>query len=100
MKTEEDIITNPTKLFTLLLLFERDMHGYEIMEEFMRRLEKKLSPGQIYPLLARMVEKGLVEFYEEFQGKRKKKVYRLTDKGKEVCKKAVRMLKNMFYVLE
>jgi len=100
MKTEEDLITNPTKLFTLILLYERDMHGYEIMEEFMRRLDKKLSPGQIYPLLSRMLKKGLVEFYEEFQGKRKRKVYRLTEKGKEACKKAVRKLKNMFYLLE
>jgi len=42
----------------------------------------------------------LIEFYEEFQGKRKRKVYRLTEKGKEACKRVVRKLKNMFYVLE
>ena len=74
MKKEEFPLTNPTKLYTLLMLYESDMHGYEIISEFMRRLKKKLSPGQIYPLLKVMLNKGLVDFYEEYQGKRKKKV--------------------------
>ena len=100
MKIEEPIITNPTKLFVLLMLQESDMHGYEIITEFMRRLGKKLSPGQIYPLLARMMKKGLVDFYEEYQGKRKRKIYTLTQKGKEFCEEAVNRLKELFEVLE
>ena len=99
MKTEEPIITNPTKLYVLLMLHERDMHGYDIIEEFMLRLKKVLSPGQIYPLLKSMMENGLVEFYEEFQGKRKRKVYRLTGAGKELCEDAVEKLKELFEVL-
>ena len=100
MKKEEFPLTNPTKLYTLLMLLESDMHGYEIIAEFMRRLGKKLSPGQIYPLLARMVKKGLVEFYEEYQGKRRRKVYTLTKKGREFCEGSVGKLKEMFEVLE
>ena len=75
------------------------MHGYEIITEFMRRFEKKLSPGQIYPLLKAMMKKGLVDFYEEYQGKRKRKIYTLTPKGKEFCEEAVSKLKELFDVL-
>ena len=100
MKTEEPIITNPTKLYVLLLLHESDMHGYEIIVEFMKRLEKKLSPGQIYPLLKAMMEMGLVEFYEDFQGKRKRKIYTLTREGKEFVEESIGKLKEMFKSLE
>jgi len=99
MKKEEFPLTNPTKLYTMLMLMESDMHGYEIISEF-KRISKKLSPGQIYPLLARMVKKGLVEFYEEFQGKRKRKVYTLTQQGREFAEESVSKLKEMFEVLE
>lgn len=94
------MLTNPTKLYVMLLLYESDMHGYEIIIEFMKRLGKKLSPGQIYPLLKAMKKKELVDFYEEYQGKRKRKVYTLTEKGKELCKDMGKRLRDMFDVLE
>jgi len=100
MKKEEFPLTNPTKLYVLLLLHESDKHGYEIITEFMKRLGKKLSPGQIYPLLRSMMKKDLVDFYEEYQGKRKKKIYKLTQKGKEFCEESVGRLKEMFEVLK
>jgi len=100
MKKEEFPLTNLTKLYTMLMLYESDKHGYEIIAEFMKRLGKKLSPGQIYPLLRSMMKKGLVDFYEEFQGKRKRKIYRLTSKGKKFCREAVSKLKEMFEVLK
>ena len=99
MKTEESILTNPTKLFVMLMLHESDMHGYDIISAFKERLDKKLSPGQIYPLLKAMMSKGLVDFYEEYQGKRKRKVYTLTQKGKEECKESISKLKELFGVL-
>jgi DNA-binding PadR family transcriptional regulator len=100
MKTEEPIITNPTKMYVLLMLYERDMHGYDLITEFQRRLKKTLSPGQIYPLLKDMMNKGLVEFYEEYQGKRKRKVYRLTRKGRDACEEVVEKLKELFEILK
>jgi len=100
MKAEESLLTNPTKLYTLLLLYESNRHGYEIIEEFMRRLEKKLSPGQIYPLLKSMMKKGFVEVYDEYNGKRKKKVYRITKEGQEICKDSVEKLKGLFDALK
>jgi len=100
MKTEEPILTNPTKLYVLLMLHESDMHGYQLIEEFKRRLGKKLSPGQIYPLLKLMMEKNLIDVYEEFQGKRKRKIYTLTKKGKDFCEEKVEKLKEMFDILK
>jgi len=100
MKAEESILTNPTKLYVLLLLNESDMHGYEIIAEFGKRLGKKLSPGQIYPLLRKMMKKGFINVYEEFQGKRKRKVYTLTKEGKDYCEEVVGKLKEMFDILK
>jgi len=99
MKREESLLTNPTKLYVMLILQESDRHGYEIISEFKRRLGKRLSPGQIYPLLKSMVKKGLVNFYEESQGKRRRRVYRLTQEGREVCEGAVEKLKELFDAL-
>jgi len=100
MKTEENVLTNPTKLFVLLLLSESDMHGYEIITEFMKRIKKKLSPGQIYPLLKSMMNKGFVQVYEEYQGKRRRKIYRLSQKGKEFCEESVSKMKELFEILK
>jgi len=56
------------------------MHGYKVMDRLEEILGKKPSPGQIYPLLRDMEEKGLIEI-SCVEGERKKKVYSLTDKG-------------------
>jgi len=65
---------------TLLLLWERPMHGYELITEMTERSAGRWqpSPGTIYPALGRMAEHGLIES-EEVDGKRR---YSLTDRGR------------------
>ncbi|AMQ19327.1 PadR family transcriptional regulator [Thermococcus peptonophilus] len=70
------------KLLVLKLLEEGPMHGYGIMAE----LEKRYgiphpSPGTIYPILSSLRRTGLIEVAGE--GRRDKKLYRITEKGKE-----------------
>ncbi|MFX1536653.1 MAG: helix-turn-helix transcriptional regulator, partial [Promethearchaeota archaeon] len=50
--------------------------------EAIREEELKASPGQIYPFLSTLAEKGYVESSIEKQGDREKKVYHLTPAGK------------------
>ena len=69
------------RLYLLKLLDEAPRHGYEVI----RLLQDRFlgiyspSPGTIYPRLARLEEEGLVT-HDEVDGK---KVYRITEKGRE-----------------
>lgn len=69
------------RLYLLKLLDESPKHGYEIISLLRDRFlgVYSPSPGTIYPRLARLEEEGLVT-HEEVNGR---KVYRLTDKGRE-----------------
>src|ERR1700733_6548818 len=69
------------RLYLLKLLDESPRHGYEVIRLLQDRFLGVYapSPGTIYPRLARLEEDGLVP-HEEGDGK---KVYSITDKGRE-----------------
>ena len=69
------------RLYLLKLLDEAPRHGYEVIRLLQDRFMGVYSPspGTIYPRLARLEEEGLVT-HDELDGK---KVYRITDKGRE-----------------
>ncbi|WP_048148407.1 PadR family transcriptional regulator [Palaeococcus ferrophilus] len=70
------------KLLVLKMLSEKPMHGYGIMAELERRYGMPHpSPGTIYPILASLKRAGLIETIGE--GKRDKRLYRATEKGRE-----------------
>ena len=65
----------------LALLDDRPMHGYEMIQELEERTGGRWTPraGSIYPTLQLLEDEGLVTA-EEVEGR---KVYSLTDSGKE-----------------
>lgn len=69
------------RLYLLKLLDESPRHGYEVIRLLQDRFMGVYapSPGTIYPRLARLEEDGLVT-HQEINGK---KVYSITDKGRE-----------------
>src|SRR6266568_236031 len=69
------------RLYLLKLLDEAPRHGYEVIRLLQDRFLGVYapSPGTIYPRLARLEEDGLVT-HDEVDGK---KVYRITEKGRE-----------------
>jgi DNA-binding PadR family transcriptional regulator len=69
------------RLYLLKLLDEAPRHGYEVIRLLQDRFLGVYapSPGTIYPRLARLEEEGLVT-HDEIDGK---KVYRITDRGRE-----------------
>ena len=69
------------RLYLLKLLDEEPRHGYEVIKLLQDRFMGVYapSPGTIYPRLARLEEEGLVT-HDEADGR---KVYRITDKGRE-----------------
>ena len=69
------------RLYLLKLLDESPRHGYEVIRLLQDRFMGVYSPspGTIYPRLARLEEEGLVT-HGESEGR---KVYRITEKGRE-----------------
>ena len=69
------------RLYLLRLLNEEPRHGYEVIRLLRDRFMGVYSPspGTIYPRLARLEEEGLVT-HDEVDGR---KVYRITDAGRE-----------------
>lgn len=69
------------KFVILQLISEKPMHGYEVM----RALEQeshgmyKASPGSVYPTLQMLEDEGYLEVSESSG----KKVYRITDEGRD-----------------
>lgn len=83
MLGEKAYVTNLTKFYTLVLLNEGPRHGYELMNELEKKLGKKPSPGQIYPLLKKLEDSGLITHETVKIGDRERKVYTLTGEGRK-----------------
>jgi DNA-binding PadR family transcriptional regulator len=70
----------------LVLLAERPMHGYEMIQEIAERSQDlwRPSPGSVYPTLQLLVDEGLITG-SETEGS--KKLFELTDAGKAAAEK-------------
>lgn len=79
----------------LLLLAERPMHGYELLERLpeLAREERRVDLGNLYRLLRSLEEDGIVasEWDETLPGPAKR-TYRLTDSGRELLARWVEAL--------
>lgn len=64
---------------------EQGVYGHWMLEE-LHRHGYRLSPGTLYPLLARMARRGWLRATEP-KGSRDARVYRITPAGAEVLKR-------------
>ena len=80
---EEIKVTSMSKFYSLMLLCEEPRHGYKLIKTVGEKLGKKVSPGQIYPFLAKLEKTGYIKV--KSSGERDKKVYALTPDGKKFC---------------
>ncbi|HBP5148475.1 TPA: PadR family transcriptional regulator [Pseudomonas aeruginosa] len=80
-----------SKFFILSVLQKRPMHGYEIVREVECSTQGCCSPteGTIYPVLREFEQGGYVTAHTETVAGRGRKVYTLTDKGREAFTVAV-----------
>lgn len=80
-----------SKFFILCVLNSRSMHGYEITKAVESMTDGCCSPtpGALYPVLREFEAGGYVTCAAEFANGRKRKVYTITDKGREAFGVAV-----------
>ncbi len=88
-------------VFILWLLKKRRMHGYEIIKTLQKDGMHRATPSNVYPILNSMEKRGYLEVKECKEGKRRKKYYKTSLKGRAVlmaCKKwFARGLKKEFF---
>jgi len=77
-------INNIVKFYTLCLLASEAKHGYDLMKELEEKLGRKMSASNIYPFLSILRKNRLIKF--DKIGKRDKKIYYLTQEGKNFTK--------------
>ncbi|MGC9117708.1 MAG: helix-turn-helix transcriptional regulator [Thermoproteus sp.] len=74
------------KAIVLYLLSSGPLSGYEIIKAIEGSFGGKIrpSPGTIYPLLRYLEEEGYIRSEEQYVGKKRKKIYRMTDEGRRM----------------
>jgi DNA-binding PadR family transcriptional regulator len=71
-------------IFGLWLIEELREHGY------------RLSPGTVYPMLHAMETRGYLRSTELRQGKRARRLYRITPRGRAALAKARKKVRELF----
>jgi DNA-binding PadR family transcriptional regulator len=81
--------------FYILLCLQKEMHGYSIVQkvEKMTDGEIRLSPGTMYGSLSKMEKDKLIEFVKEEE---KRKIYRITELGKEVLLVEMKRIERLY----
>lgn len=89
MKINKELLKGSTVILILKLLDEKSMYGYEMIKAIEKKSEGIFSfkEGTLYPILHTLEQNGLVtSFWDESDGKRKRKYYKLTKKGRDELK--------------
>lgn len=88
---------NTLRYILLGLLSKKSMSGYELNRSFKNEIGEfwQAKHSQIYPELAKMEERGIIEHEVEITGmKLEKKIYRLTEEGKILLNEWIHTLTN------
>lgn len=89
MKIDKSLMSGSNQLLILRLLSEREMYGYELIQELARRSENAfdMKEGTLYPLLHELEKQKCVSArIAETNGGRQRKYYCITDRGRELLK--------------
>ena len=70
MGIDKALLSGSTTMLILKLLVEKDMYGYQMIEELSRRSDDtfNLKAGTLYPLLHGLENDGLVSAYDDSAG--------------------------------
>ncbi len=81
-KPLDAVLDDFAKFYILLVLNEGTIHGYGIIRKYHTRTGRTLSAGTLYPFLQHLEEQGIVTSDDKPVGKRPRREYCLTRKGR------------------
>ena len=93
MSFDRELLKGSIAILILKLLSERDMYGYEIIQESARRSEDafEFKEGTLYPALHQLHKKGYLRSEWRVGGNGKqRKYYGLTAAGRKVARQSQR----------
>jgi DNA-binding PadR family transcriptional regulator len=85
----------PAELFVLAVLRAGPLHGYGLVQEVAARSRGRIQirPGNLYRVLDRMLERGLIELYQRASAADERRTYyRITQLGRRVAQEEARLL--------
>ena len=85
MAINKSLLTGSTTMLILKLLEDKDMYGYQMIEQLAEKSDNtfSLKAGTLYPLLHSLEEQGMLTSYDQkADGERVRKYYSITKKGK------------------
>jgi DNA-binding PadR family transcriptional regulator len=94
----DEIVSDFSRFYILTILYEGPQHGYSIISKFRKRIGKEISPSLVYPFLSQLEQRSLIKHSLKHVGERKKKVFELTEKGRELCKQLFKRFSSLVSV--
>ena len=84
MSVDKSLISGSTTLLIMKLLEEKDMYGYDMIENLKQRSNHvfDLKAGTLYPILHGLEDKNYLISYEQAAGGKLRKYYSLTKSGR------------------
>lgn len=95
MNEDKDLYGGLIRLHVLHHASHGPIFGLWIIEE-LREHGYRLSPGTLYPMLHAMETKGYLRSTELRQGKRSRRLYRITPAGRTALTRAKRKVQELF----
>lgn len=89
MKIRKELAKGSTALLVLSVLSQEDMYGYQIIKSLESKSNQifSLKEGTLYPILHSLEKDGFLESYwENMNGGRRRKYYKITISGKKQLK--------------
>jgi DNA-binding PadR family transcriptional regulator len=85
----------PAELFVLAALHSAPLHGYGLTQEVVSRSQGRIQirPGNLYRVLDRLLERGLIEVHERASAADDRRTYyRITALGRRIAQAEARVL--------
>lgn len=86
MSVDKALLAGSTTMLVLKLLEDRDMYGYQMIEELANRSDNtfNLKAATLYPILHGLEKNGMVNSYDDsVDSARVRKYYEITNKGRK-----------------
>jgi DNA-binding PadR family transcriptional regulator len=90
-----ELLSDLIRLHILHHAVEGELYGQWMIEELARH-GYRVSPGTLYPMLHALERKGYVKSRTEGKGRRARRVYRATPKGRKALAAAKHRVRELF----